>query len=370
MKDYIKKVVRNEPAYEQVESYIRGLIESGEWPAGVKLPINSVIAERTGTSTFTVQTAMERLCREGLLERKPKVGTYVKGHSARLTCVGVYFGCDLWTSSEFGFHQALYRELRKQWNDMGVRTAVWTDDRMESQQDELLPALRRAIDRREIQAVVAPLINSVDIEGLKKLKVPLVLNSVRKCNNRVGFNWKQMMRLGLERLRDQGCKTVGLITPVYVEPEKRASGEENDKIEFYEAFLDEIRHLGLETCNAWIRSPESYPERQEQYGYQQFEALWNQKNHPEGLMVYPDLTVRGVLMSILARRVSVPRDLKLVIHLNDQCPYECPFPVTQLVTKVELVAAEIIKMTHAQIKGDSVQQILMPFEAVEKGTSI
>src|ERR1700722_5778589 len=157
------KTLKQEPVYEQVMEHFRGLVASGAWGVGTRIPTTAVLAESVGTSPFTVQTALEHLCREGLFERKQRLGTYVAGSARRLTCVGLYFGAELWADPELGSARALYEELRRRWADAGIATRVWIDDRVTSDQTTMPASLQRAIKRREIQALIAPMLNQYDI---------------------------------------------------------------------------------------------------------------------------------------------------------------------------------------------------------------
>lgn len=65
------------PLYQQIEDYIRELIESGEYDEGKLLPKENDIAKRFGVSRNTVRKGMYKLVMEGLLVRKKGVGTMV-----------------------------------------------------------------------------------------------------------------------------------------------------------------------------------------------------------------------------------------------------------------------------------------------------
>lgn len=352
------KIVKPEPAYEQVKSFFHSLIVSGEWAPGYKLPKKEILAKRADTSVFTVQTALERLCREGYLERKPKVGTYVKGATVRLSHVGIYFGDSLWDNVNFGFYQALCRELQTRWAKRNVKTSVFVDDRTEPVHSDVLPALRRAVEKRNIQAVVAPMLKGLNIDLLKKLKVPISSKYYNETG--VGYDWTQMMESAMERLKAQHCRSVGIICPA----DPQANGGENGAL--HNAFILAAQAAGLKTCEAWVRFPAQEVTRPgEEYGYQEFDKLWSQKQHPDGLIVYPDITVRGVITALLARGVSVPKELKLVLHKNDLSHYFCPIPATQVVTSVGAVAEAYIELISSQLKKQPYRSVRIPFEVQE-----
>src|ERR1700733_7388978 len=173
-------MARHQPFHQQVEGYIRSKIVSGDMAPGSKLPSNQVLAEATGTSVFTVQTALSKLRKEGLIERKQKVGTFVTGSKVNLRCAGIYFGADLWTNSEMGFYQSLYKELQNRYSEQGVEGKTWIDDRPPEHQTVIFPPLKNALDRRDIQALIAPLVNEFDVKWLNKVPITAAIVSLNK----------------------------------------------------------------------------------------------------------------------------------------------------------------------------------------------
>jgi DNA-binding GntR family transcriptional regulator len=53
-------------------------VESGRFPLGTKLPNELELSEQFGASRFTIRAAIERLASEGIVSRRPKVGTIVE----------------------------------------------------------------------------------------------------------------------------------------------------------------------------------------------------------------------------------------------------------------------------------------------------
>ncbi len=100
------------PLHAQAEQALRGLIREPVYQQGQLLPDEVGLARRMGVSRSTLRAALDRLVREGLLERRRGVGTRVRpaGTSSNLTA---------WTS--------FTREMRA----LGVEvqtfhcTAVW-----------------------------------------------------------------------------------------------------------------------------------------------------------------------------------------------------------------------------------------------------
>ena len=67
----------NEPLPYQAQYYLRGLIQSGRYQPGQKLPPEGIFAEQLGISRPTLREALYKLEMEGLIIRKHGVGTYI-----------------------------------------------------------------------------------------------------------------------------------------------------------------------------------------------------------------------------------------------------------------------------------------------------
>jgi GntR family transcriptional regulator len=65
------------PAYSQIEDQLAVRIESGELPAGERLPPERELADGLGVSRMTVRQALSSLAARGLLERGVGRGTFV-----------------------------------------------------------------------------------------------------------------------------------------------------------------------------------------------------------------------------------------------------------------------------------------------------
>lgn len=366
MATFITAVKRHRAAHQQIEESIRARILSGELLPGSRLPSNDAIAAATGTSVFTVQTALARLTKDGLLERKRKVGTFVAGSGIRLSCAGLYLNADIWTDPELRFYQIVCNEVRRILADAGVSTKIWMDDRPDGEQDTPPLSLSQALQKREIQALIVPKLGSMDLVWLKTLEIPTAYLTNNVLPRRVGYDWAQFMQLALERLREQGCRKVGLITGT---PSATATpapgGLTNDAGKLLQSFITKARKLKLQVRDEWIRSPSEIPVSKKDFGYVEFSALWAAAERPDGLIVFPDTAVSGVLMAAMARHVAIPDELKLVLHANEQMPYPCPVPATQILTRESDVAKSLVRIVREQLQAREAPSIAVRFSARE-----
>jgi DNA-binding GntR family transcriptional regulator len=63
--------------YVEVAQHLVGAIVSGQYPVGAVLPNELALCAQFGVSRFTVREALQRLVAEGLVSRRPRVGTVV-----------------------------------------------------------------------------------------------------------------------------------------------------------------------------------------------------------------------------------------------------------------------------------------------------
>ena len=73
--------VRSGRVCDEVMTQLEGLIESGEWPVGSKIPAEPELVAALGVGRNTVREAVRALEHAGLLEPRRGDGTYVRATS-------------------------------------------------------------------------------------------------------------------------------------------------------------------------------------------------------------------------------------------------------------------------------------------------
>ena len=73
------------PLYEQVKEQVMHLILDGTWPEGHILPAETELARQFGVSYGTARQALQILTKQGVLLRKPRIGTVVTGRTPHHT---------------------------------------------------------------------------------------------------------------------------------------------------------------------------------------------------------------------------------------------------------------------------------------------
>jgi DNA-binding LacI/PurR family transcriptional regulator len=310
--------------YRNITEFVRSLIASGKLKPGTRLPPIKTLARQWNTNYFTVRLALTPLANEGLIERSPGRGSFVRDQHSHLSSVAIYYGGNLWVDPEGSFYQKLYYVLQTILERKGIRITTFIDTRLPSNQGTPLPELQKAIEKREVQGVISPMISPDEIEWVAKLGIPYSVFGRRG----VGGSYTEMVALALDRFARDGCKTVGAISP------------ENNHQNYFEQAAAE---RGLKTTSRWChyKTP-STNVTSEMLGYRAFKEIWAQQTRPEGLFIQPDWICRGAITAILELGVNIPDDLRLVLYRNDGVEYLCPWTVPTIVLNTEKVAEKLV----------------------------
>ncbi|MCL9773699.1 histidine utilization repressor [Vibrio methylphosphonaticus] len=73
----------SEPLYIQIKRFIESNIESGHWAVGHQITTEMELTKQFSVSRMTVNKAIRDLVGEGKLERKPRLGTFVKAPATK-----------------------------------------------------------------------------------------------------------------------------------------------------------------------------------------------------------------------------------------------------------------------------------------------
>src|SRR5881397_4167253 len=101
-------IERPKVVYRQISEQIRNLILRGKLPPGTKLQASGELAAKWNTHAATIQAALAPLVKEGLLTRRPKVGTFVAKRRQRLTDVGIYHDSNIWQDQRSAFRRSVH----------------------------------------------------------------------------------------------------------------------------------------------------------------------------------------------------------------------------------------------------------------------
>jgi DNA-binding LacI/PurR family transcriptional regulator len=347
---------------QQLSRQLREMIVSGKMSEGDRLPSNQNLAEQWNVAASSVQAAMTSLVKEGLLKRARKRGTFVAKRTRTLTAVALYLADDIWHMRAAAFRRAVVTSLSEQLRARKIQPHIWSDSRPQSQQSKPWPDLAQAAEQRQIQAVLMCSGGTpAGYDWLSRLSVPLISLTNRYDHNCVGVDAAYGERLAAAELARKGCRSVGMITPVKAVAQGRHAADDA-RAQSTTAFREAAAESGMEIRDEWIRLPASdridEPEA-EHFGYEQMKQVLALTNRPDGMFVTHDWVARGALMAVLENRIKVPQKLKLVLHRNLEIGLFCPIEASFLDFQVSEVAAGMISLMDAQLRGEECASILV-----------
>ena len=328
---------------------------SGGREAGQQLPSTNDLAVQWGISPYTVHTALTRLVKEGWLERLNGTGTYVTDPGRRFIRAGIYHAGDICSNARPPFIRNVHTALLEKFKQRGKETHVFMDTRPEDQQGDILPSLQKALEERSIQCLVAPTLSPVAAPALDRLRLPTAFLGNRKTSHQINSDAGDFLTQSVNRLASQGCGSVGFVTNIHSNAEVGQN--------FFRIFGEVTRNAGATTRPEWQRmTPRLLLESEfDTYAYQEFHRLWRLPEKPDGLVVYADALVRGIITAVLEIGMeTVTSRMKFVMHRNARIPQLCPFPVTWAVTDEDDWAEALIRVVEKQFDGETIASVLIP----------
>ena len=330
--------MKSKSAHVAIADRIRSQIESGELKPGHRFPPTKELARQWNTYPLAVHNAFRVLATAGLVERLYRQGTFVSRSSPVLGSVAIYLATDIMAGEHLKFYRAVYAEVVRRLKTEGVRADTLLDPRGDDYAHIPWPQLVKALEHREYQGVIVICADAPRMAWLTRLPASIV--SGRDLATPI----PDFAETALRCLAEKDCRRVGTIT---------AFGD--DPYGFFAVLRAAVAKLGLDSRPEWQMRPlevVAVPAI-ERYGYDQFIALWKHETHPDGLIVYPDNLVPGVLAAMQRLQVRAPEDLQLALHKNKEIDLFCPFPATFIVNSAAEFAVGLIEQLRKKLTGAS-----------------
>jgi DNA-binding LacI/PurR family transcriptional regulator len=150
------------PIYEALADRIRQSVRDGQFAAGQLIGSEYELARQEKISRMTVRRASELLVEEGLLERRPGKGLYVRGHGVTTRTVQMIVGNLQWESSA-----QVSRGAQRVARERGIQMQIY-DAHGDSASDVAI--LRQLPETQSRGAVIVALHNAAFNEAVYHLK--------------------------------------------------------------------------------------------------------------------------------------------------------------------------------------------------------
>jgi len=294
----------------QILEFYRAAIRSGKLPEGSVLPPARKLAAELGTAEANVHHAIAQLAKEGLIARRPKIGSVVSG-PARMFRVA-FFLPELYTRRGERFTRPLVEILERELATQGIGECQVI---YETASGEGWKLLKRLADTHRIQGV---LVRGLDEEGrgrFARLPVPFAAISGCAIPSGVRIITAKLVQSMLEGVTMQGCQTAGVIFS--------GSRKECETL-----FCVSAKQAGVEIRPEWMFCRDDYGSEIldiDHFGYLGCGRILSALERPESLMLFSDDLVAGVTMRLYAAGLRVPEGLKLVVHRTVENPVVFPF---------------------------------------------
>ena len=364
----ISNFVLNKPTNVtgQAADFVRNLIASGSLANDEKLPSTAALAKQWGIPVASVHVALAELVKDGLLVRQAGKGTFVCRDKAPLTTVAVYTMADALANPESNINRVILAELQRQLNAQDIQARVVVDPRRDLDLEEPLDVVRNLVHEHRVGATIASFTNHQMLDWLSRLPHVAAFVADDRIAGQVVSDFNQMADLCLGALAEQGCRSVGLICAIRPDTPSHSGGH-HPHMEFHNHFMDATRDLDLRLANRWMRlsPPSVHAGIFARTGYELFKELWAVPEHPDGLVVYPDSFMPGVLLAMAELGVRPPEHLRLAYHRNEQTPLLNPYPATEAILSEREIAAALIAQAQRLWRGERCEPVKVGFRREE-----
>ncbi len=294
----------------QILEFYRTAIRSGKLPEGSVLPPARKLAAELGTAEANAHHAIAQLAREGLIARRPKIGSVVIS-PARIFRVA-FFLPELYTRRGERFTRPLVEILERELAAQGINECLVV---YETASGEGWKLLKRLAETHRIQGV---LVRGLDEEGQERFaRLPVPFAAITGCAIPTGVRiiTAKLVQSMLEGAVLQKCRSAGVIF----------SGSRSECEALFSA---SAKRAGVEIRPEWMFCRDDYGSDIldiDHFGYLGSGRIFSAPEQPEALMLFSDDLVAGVTMRLYAEKRNVPEALKLVIHRTVENPVIFPF---------------------------------------------
>lgn len=330
-----KKSIRS-----QIVEHFRAEIRSGGLKPGDRLPSARELAGMFGTAEANVHHALAALVKEGLLTRRPKMGTIVNDGVEKLSCAAIYLSWHFIQRGE-NFTRLLIEMLEQSLAARGIRCVVI----YETPAQNGLEQLKNLAENRRIQGVIVRSLSADQYPFFLHLPVPFSAITSMRIQNRVSFLSTETIGRIVERIQADEVKKIGIIATSALTHPTTSDNE----------ILRQLRKQKLEIRPEWIFDSSRYGVTRvldsTAFAYSGFETIRALPEHPEALLLFSDDLVSGLAMAFYRYKVRVPEDILLYIHKTRENELVLPFPCTLLENRIEELAEALVQQLIDQSEG-------------------
>ena len=363
----------SDPLYLQIERFMRLQLENGKLKAGDRLPSTEELARQWGVGIMAVQKAMSRLVADGLVERKPMKGTFVKA-VMESTPIAILTRVVLTQEAEY-FHRSVVNHIREALGGDGYNG--WTchvyDGLAESPHgfEAMAPSFRRLASDALNCSFRGIIGLSVDLKKLAEA-IPVLALPAASLN----FSWQagesdleldyhQFGKDTVEFVAGEGCRRI-----VYLRTLDRSPGN----LEDLRGIQDADSALGLPEVEVHqLQQALADGPQLEHLAYAKTMQLiedWqgDRGRWPDAIMVSDDVAMRAVVFALMRKSLEEAtfKQPLLVSLANEGIVHPYGLPVARYEVPVSGIAQTLLGILRKRMRGEATPEVPVKISRVRK----
>ncbi len=343
---------------DRVVRELRSLIVTGNYPPLSRLPTQRRLSRQFRVSPVTVQQAFDQLARDGFIQARGPLGTYVAPRPPHTSQLALIFPDVPSTSPRIRFWTALSNCAidvdRDPASELRIRVlyGIKADD---GNEDYL--ALCRDLRAQRIAGLIfachpsmyegTPLLDTAGMPAATRVAITSV--GIETCPDlsRVNLDGDSFLDRAFDLLASRGRSRVALLT---VPGMSQA---------WLGGFRSRLEARGMTTRDYWMQSPAlDHPETARQLTHLLMHA--DQARRPDALVIADDNFVEHATHGLLDAGVRVPDDMDVVAHCNFPWPTPSAVPVTRIGFDARQVLDACLEAIDAARHGRGPTEINIP----------
>lgn len=338
---------------ERLEKGLMRLIVSGRLPPGARVLSAATLAVELKAHPITVQRALQRLAAKGVLERRPRLGTFVRpGHDAFRTAV--LFGPAL-TDESSCFYRALYRTLRElsphpRWHCFlydglnEASTAALPADALDA-----MPQFRHFLwDHQQyvFRGFIAVGVGAEQWSAISRTAAGLPL--VRfGLDGEIHFDYAHFAASGAGRVLKEGARRLSYLRTL-------PSDSPDDDVTEICRMVRDTPGAALETVQFATRPP-VYDERRDTVFCQRLVRRWmRERRLPDAILISDDVAMRGLAHALVSSGLTGARAPRVLCWANKGIRLHYGMPVLRYEVDPAAFARTLAKTLVARTAGKDV----------------
>jgi len=346
------KVQVADPVHQQIRRQLEQVIRSGQLAQGQRLPPTSELAKQWGVNYSSVQRAMDYLSAAGLVERKPRRGTFVREVTDRAV-IGLLVGPHLLEETAY-FFRALARAITqeiggKEWRCLTYDQITFAN---EESMAESKKRLLHDIQHHKFKGLIYIGCSPSAREEFTDHDLPSVIYGLPPGELVVCSDFYDFGFAATRYLVKRGRKRIAYLRTLSTETAPMGGDRQG--------FADALKQHGVELNRHSILQVEQVSDLRsyspERFGYEQMRKLlaeWDSDGGPpDGLIVSDDVMMRGAAHALTEHGIRFPDQMEIVTQANEGIDHFYTIPVARYVHPISKSAQLLVDLLWKRIVGE------------------